>query len=84
MHEKEALVRAHAFLKPPKFQGNKYSPRQGFAHLLVNVETVTQVLICQSAKKTPGATMHIFCILRLIWTWDPTQITFLVKQAICL
>ena len=84
MHEKEALVRAHAFPKPPTFQGNEYSTGQGSAHLLVNVETIAQVLFCQSVKKAPGANMHNFRILRLIWTWDLARITSLVKQAICL
>ena len=82
MHEKEALVRAHAFPKPPIFQGNEYSPGQGSAHLLVNVETVAQALFYQSVKKAPGANMHNFCILCLIWTCDPNRITSLVKQAI--
>ena len=68
MNEKEALVKAQAFPKPPTFQGNEYSPGQGSAHLLVNVETVAQALFCQSVKKAPGANIHNFCILRLIWT----------------
>lgn len=68
MQDKEALVRSHAFPKPPAFQGNEYLPGQGSAYLSVNVETVAQALFCQSVKKAPGPNMHNFRILRLIWT----------------
>ena len=60
MHDKEALVRAHAFPKPPIFEDNEYSPRQGSAHLSVSIETVAQVLFCQSIKKAPGPNIHNF------------------------
>lgn len=82
MHDKEALVRAHAFPKPPAFQGNEHSPGPGSAHLFVHLETVAQALFCQSVKKAPGANMQDFRILRLIWTWDPLRIMSLVQQAI--
>ena len=68
MHDKEALVRAHAFPKPSIFEGNRYSPGQGSAHLSVSIETVVQALFCQSIKKALGLNMHDFRILRLIWT----------------
>lgn len=70
MHDKKALVRAHAFPKPLIFQGNEYLPGQESAHLSVNSETVGRMLLCQSVKKAPGPNMHNFRALRLIWTWD--------------
>lgn len=60
MHDKKALVRAHAFPKPPIFQGNEYLPGQESAHLSVNSETVGRMLLCQSVKKAPGPNMHNF------------------------
>ena len=82
MQDKEALVRSHAFPKPPVFQGNEYQPGQGSAYLSVNQETVARALLCQSVKKAPGPNMHNFRALRLIWTWDADRITSLVQQAI--
>ena len=82
MYVKEALVRAHIFPKPPAFRVNEYSSGQGSVHLLVNVETVAKALFCQSVKKALRANMQNFCILCLIWTWDPARITFLVQPAI--
>lgn len=82
MLDKEALVRAHAFPKPPTFEGNEYLPGQGSAHLSVSQDTVARTLLCQSVKKAPGPNMQNFRALRLIWTWDAPRITSLVQQAI--
>ena len=82
MQDKKALVRAYAFPKPLVFQGTKYLPVQGSAHLLVTQETVAKALLCQSVRKAPGPNMHNFRILRLIWAWDAGRITSLVQQAI--
>ena len=82
MQAKEALVRAHAFLKAPASEGSKYQPGQGSAYLSVSQETVARALLRQSVKKAPGPNMHNFQALRLIWTWDSARITSLVQQAI--
>lgn len=82
MHNKKALIKAHAFSKPPLFEGNEYSLGQRSDHLLVNIETITRALFYQSIKKAPRSYMHDFWILCLIWTCDATCITFLVYQAI--
>lgn len=82
MQAKEALVRTHAFPKPPFSQANEYQPGQGFAYLSVTQETVARALLCQSIKKAPGPDMHNFRALRLIWTWDSLRITSLVQQTI--
>ncbi len=66
MYDKEAFIRAHAFPKPPVFEGNEYSPGQGSAYLSVSIETVAQALFCQSIKKAPGPNMYDFRILHLI------------------
>ena len=53
MQAKEALVRAHAFSKPPVSQGAEYQPHRGQAHLLVTKDMVQKALFCQSTKKAP-------------------------------
>ncbi len=40
MHAKEALVRAHAFPKPPMFPGREIRPAQGLGHTWITVELV--------------------------------------------
>lgn len=82
MQDNEALVRAHAFPKPPLFDGNEYQPTQGSAHLFVTQEAVGKALLCQSIKKAPGPNMHNFQALRLIWAWDAGRITSLLQQSI--
>ena len=66
MLDKEALVRAHAFPKPPLFHGSEYQSTQGSAHLLITQEVVAKALLCQSVKKALGPNMHNFRALRLI------------------
>ena len=68
MQAKKALVRAHAFPKPPVSLGNEYQPKQRFAYLSVNQKTAAKALLYQSIKKAPGPNMHNFRALRLIWT----------------
>ena len=65
MHDKEALIRVHAFSIPSAFQGNKYLPGPGSAHLLVNLQTLTKALFCQSVKKVPGAIIMPWPVLQL-------------------
>ena len=47
MEAKEALVKAHAFSKPPISQGTEYHPQKGHAHLLVTKDMIQKVLFCQ-------------------------------------
>ena len=75
MQDKEALVRAYAFPKPPLFHGSEYQPTQGSAHLLVTQEAVAKALLYQSVKKAIGPNMHNFRALRLLWAWDASRIT---------
>ena len=82
MQAKEALVRAHAFPKPPICHETEYQPRQGIAHTLVTKDTVGKALLCQSVKKALGPTLHNFWILRVVWHWEPDRITSLVKQTL--
>ena len=74
MQDKEALVRAHAFPKPPTTVEDEYRPMQGSAHLLVMEDMVARALLCQSVKKTPGPNLYSFRIFRMIWAWDPGRI----------
>ncbi len=47
MQAKEALLRAHAFPKPPISQGAEYQPQKEHAHLLVSKDKVQKALFCQ-------------------------------------
>ena len=82
MQAKEALVRAHAFPKPPISYGAEYQPQKGSAHLLVTKDTVQKALFCQSVKKAPGPNLHNFLILRVLWDWDADRLISLVMQAL--
>lgn len=81
MQAKEALVRAHAFPKPPISRGAEYQPHQGCAHLLVIKDMVQKALFCPSVKKALRLNLYNFLILRILWDWDADQITFLATQA---
>ncbi len=67
MHDKETLVRAHPFFKPPIFADNEYSPGPRYAHLSVRIKTVAQALFCQSIKKVSGP--------NIVMTWSPDLVT---------
>ncbi len=82
MQAKEALVRSHAFPRPPIVDGVEYQPSQGAAYLSITKDTVRKALFCQSVKKAPGPNMHNFRILRVLWDWDSDRITSVVTQAI--
>ncbi len=82
MHAKEALVRAHAFLKPPMFPGWEIRPAQGLAHTWITVELVEKALLCQSITKAPGPNKLNFRAIRLLWSWEPDRIVAIVKSAI--
>lgn len=82
LQDKEALVRAHEFPKPPTTIEDKYRPVQRSAHFLVTEDMVAKALLCQSVKKAPEPNLHKFRILRIVWAWDTKRITSLVQQAI--
>ena len=46
MHIKEALVRAHAFPKPPIFPDREIRPAQDLAHTWITFELVEKALFC--------------------------------------
>ncbi len=82
MQDKEALVKAHVFPRPPIFQGVEYQPKHGTAHLFITKNEVAKALLCQSEKKTPRPNIHNFWIIRVLWNWDPDLITSVVIYAI--
>ena len=82
MPDNEALVRVHAFLPPPIFDGMKYKPVQGTAHSSVTKDSIGKVFLYQSIKKALGPNMHNFQILCIFWDWDPDCITSVIIQAI--
>ena len=82
MHAKEALVRAHAFPKPPIFPGREIRPAQGLAHTWITLEVVEKALFCQSTTKAPGPDKFNFKAIRLLWSWEPDQIVAIVKNTI--
>lgn len=82
MQDKEALVRAHAFPKPPTTIEDEYRPVQGSAHFLVTQNMIAKALLFQTVKKAPRPNLPNFRILRIVWAWDIKRITLLVQQAI--
>lgn len=66
MQDKEALVRAHAFLPLPIFYGIEYESHQGIAYLLITKEVVGKALLYQSIIKLPGPNMHKFRTIYLL------------------
>ncbi len=82
MQAKEALLRAHAFSKPPVSRGAEYQPNKGRTHLLVTKDTVQKVLFCQSVKKALRPNLHNFLILCILSDWDADRITSLATQAL--
>ncbi len=82
MQLKEALVRAHAFPKPPVFLDREVRPAQSVAHAQISSKQVEKALFGQSTIKAPGLDKFNFKAIRLLWTWDPEQTTALVKNAI--
>ena len=82
MHAKEALIRAHAFPKPPIFPGREIRPSQGLAHTWITLQLVEKALLCQSTTKAPGPNKFSFKAITLLWYWEPEQIVAIVKNAI--
>ena len=70
MQAKEALVRAHAFPKPPSYPGRELRPLQGVAHTRITEELVHAALFCQSPMKAPGPDKLDFKAIRILWSWD--------------
>lgn len=79
---KEALVRAHAFPKPPSYPGRELRPSQGVAHTRITEELVHAALFCQSPMKAPGPDKLDFKAIRLLWSWDQKRTIAIVKTAI--
>lgn len=79
---KAALVRAHAFSKPPDFSGREVRPAQGLAYTSITQTIVENALFCQSPTKAPGPDKFTFRAIRLLWSWEPERITALVKNAV--
>lgn len=82
MNVKEALVRKSAFPKPLRSIRPEPKTEPGIAHLLVTEDIVSKALVSQSATKAPGPNKINFQILRIIWSWDKSEITRLVQHAI--
>lgn len=82
MQAKEALVRAHAFPKPPDFPGREVRPAQGLAHTWITQTRIQHALFCQSPTKAPGPDKFNFRAIRLLWNWEPERITAIVQNAV--
>ena len=68
MHAKEALVRAHAFPKPPIFPGREVKPARGLMYTQITSKLVEKALLCQSINKAPGPDKLNFRAIRLLWS----------------
>ena len=82
MEEKEVLVRAHKFPKPPPFSARELWPIQGMAHTRITHELVQKSLFCQSPTKTLRPDKLNFKAIKLVWSWDLDRITAIVKNTI--
>ena len=82
VHAKEALVRAHAFPKPPTFPGREVKPVQGLMHTQIIPKLVEKALLCLSINKAPGPNKFNFGAIRLLWSWEPERIISIVKHVI--
>lgn len=78
MKANEALVRKSAFPKPPRSRRPGPKTEPGIAQLTVTKDIVSKALVSQSATKAPGPNKINFQILRMIWSWDKSEITRLV------
>ena len=68
MQDNEALVRAHAFPKPPLFYGKEYQPTQDLHTYLLLKRRWGKLCYVNPLKRHQG----------LIWAWDAGRITSLL------
>ena len=67
MEDKEALIRATAFPKPPQSAPRARRIGRGVAHQSITAEVIHRALYGQAIKKASGSDKLIFKILRLLW-----------------
>ena len=80
--EKEEMVRAKAFPKPPQLAGPDVSLSQGSTHKTITDKEIRQALFGQSIKKAPGPTKLNFRATRLLWGWDQTRLQSVMRHAL--
>ena len=66
MENKEAMVRAKAFPKPPQSAGPEVKPVLGITYLKIINDDVRKALFGQTVKKTLGPTKLNFRVIRLL------------------
>jgi hypothetical protein len=81
IEEKRQMLLEHAFQMQPSDPSNEYIFKPaGHFHKTITNTMIASSIWGQASKKSPGPDGIGPAALRLLWTWDPERITYVVSM----